>query len=86
MVREMVKLSITQPQDGTTHSKVAHAKSVETAAYVKDMTLELAQLTNSAGLTRLTASLILASLEAHLCCSIKITSKDIFKRFFCRRQ
>jgi hypothetical protein len=40
---------------------------IETAAYVEEMTRELAQLTNSAGLAELTNLLILASLEAHVC-------------------
>ena len=55
----------TQSQDRKTNSKVENA--VETAAYVEEMTRELAELTNSVGLAELTHLLILASLEAHVC-------------------
>jgi hypothetical protein len=65
-VREMIERSLTRSQKRKTNSKVANANSQDTAAYVKEMTRELAELTNSAGLSKLTGFLILASLEAQL--------------------
>ncbi len=63
----MVERSITQSQVRKTNSNVAKANSVEIASYVREMTRELAELTNSAGLFKLTNFLIVASLEAQLC-------------------
>jgi len=57
----------------TKNSKATNA--VETAAYVKDITLELAGLTDSAEFTKLTYLLTLASLEAQLC-YLKFTERN----------
>jgi hypothetical protein len=61
----MIERSITQSQVRKTNSKAGNV--VETAAYVREMTRELAGLTNSAAFTKLTNLLTLASLEAQLC-------------------
>lgn len=76
-VREMkmIERSITQSQVRKTSFKVANTNGVETAAYVKEMTRELAELTNSAGLAKLTNFLILASIEAQLC-YFKLTERE----------
>jgi peroxiredoxin len=63
----MIERSITRSQVRKTNSEVADADAVEVVAYVKEMTRELAELTNSAGLDKLTNFLIVASLEAQLC-------------------
>ena len=62
----MIERSITQSQALSKRAKAENAK--ETAGYVKEITRELANLTESVELTKLTHLLTVASLEAQLCC------------------